>query len=72
LGRDFVAIPPSKERVVNAVQPAPTPKAMAKGKAKGKVEGLKNAGKMVERRPLNAWEEYAQALLLANEASYVN
>ncbi len=72
LGRDFVAIPPSKERVINAVQPAPTPKAMAKGNPKGKSDGPKNAGKMVERRPLNAWEEYAQALLLANEASYVN
>jgi len=26
----------------------------------------------VERRPQTPWENYAQALLLSNEASYVN
>jgi hypothetical protein len=26
----------------------------------------------VDRRPLGPWEQYAQALLLANEFSYVN
>jgi hypothetical protein len=31
-----------------------------------------NPGDIVERKPLNPWETYVQALLLSNEASYVN
>jgi hypothetical protein len=34
--------------------------------------GILNSGQLVERRPLNNWEKYAQTLLLANEFSYVN
>ncbi len=33
---------------------------------------IKNDGFRVSRRPLNAWETYAQALLFSNEAAYVN
>jgi hypothetical protein len=33
---------------------------------------ITNQGERVERRPLSAWEKYAQALLCANEMVYVN
>ena len=33
---------------------------------------IRNTGLRVSRRPLNAWETYAQALLFSNEAAYVN
>ena len=33
---------------------------------------IRNEGEWVERKPLTAWESYAQALLLSNEAVYVN
>jgi hypothetical protein len=33
---------------------------------------LENEGERVERRPLTAWEKYAHALLMANEAVYYN
>ena len=33
---------------------------------------IQNEGKIVERKPLNMWETYVQALLLSNEAAYVN
>src|SRR6202012_1633850 len=33
---------------------------------------IQNEGDYVERKPLNAWETYTQALLFSNEASYVN
>jgi len=33
---------------------------------------IQNIGNAVERRPQTPWENYAQALLLSNEASYVN
>lgn len=33
---------------------------------------IHNEGERVERSPLSVWEEYAQALLLANESAYVN
>ena len=33
---------------------------------------IQNEGEMVERKPLTAWETFAHALLLSNEASYVN
>jgi hypothetical protein len=35
-------------------------------------EAIKNEGEWVERKALTAWETYAQALLLSNEAVYVN
>lgn len=42
---------------------------MRKGNGKSVV---KNAGEIVQRRPLSIWEEYAQALLFSNEIVYVN
>lgn len=33
---------------------------------------IQNEGDVVDRRPLSDWETYAQALLLSNEAAYVN
>ena len=33
---------------------------------------IQNVGKIVERKPLDSWETYVQALLLSNEAAYVN
>jgi hypothetical protein len=39
---------------------------------RGGTSSIKNDGLRVARRPLNAWETYAQALLLSNEAAYVN
>ncbi|MBI5397465.1 MAG: PSD1 domain-containing protein [Verrucomicrobia bacterium] len=33
---------------------------------------IHNPGEMVPRRPLTIWEQYAQALLFANEVAYVN
>ena len=33
---------------------------------------IQNAGDIVERKPLSPLETYAQALLLSNEASYLN
>ena len=33
---------------------------------------IQNEGQMIERKPLTAWETFAHALLLSNEAAYVN
>jgi Protein of unknown function (DUF1553) len=46
--------------------------AQAKRRENGKFSAIQNAGELVERRPLTAWEAYAQALLFANELAYVD
>ena len=33
---------------------------------------IRNEGEFVARKPLTVWEQYAQALLFANEIAYVN
>jgi len=33
---------------------------------------IRNEGEVVDRSPLTPWEQYAQALLFANEMVYVN
>lgn len=33
---------------------------------------IRNEGELVDRKPLTAWERYAQALLFTNELAYVN
>lgn len=38
----------------------------------GTTAPVHNQGEVVERKPLTAWERYAQALLFANEIMYVN
>ena len=44
---------------------------MANRKGDGK-RAIQNEGDVVERKPLNTWEEYTQALLFTNEIAYVN
>jgi hypothetical protein len=43
-----------------------------KGKYGNQKSAIKNSGEMVDRKPLNAWEQFAQALLMTNEIVYVN
>ncbi len=38
----------------------------------GGMAPIKNVGERIERTPLTPWETYAQALLLSNEAAYLN
>ena len=38
----------------------------------GGMAPIKNPGEFIERTPLTPWETYAQALLLSNEAAYLN
>jgi hypothetical protein len=33
---------------------------------------IQNEGQTIERKPLTGWETYAHALLLSNEAAYIN
>ena len=50
-------------------------KAKAQQGAKNRYSGMasiKNKGQLIDRTPLTPWETYAQALLLSNEAAYVN
>jgi hypothetical protein len=44
---------------------------MMMGNADG-VRAIRNQGKFIERKPLTPWETFAHALLLSNEAAYVN
>jgi len=41
-------------------------------KSASRTKAIQNEGEVVDRRPLTAWETYAQALLFSNEAAYVN
>jgi hypothetical protein len=43
-----------------------------KGKKSGARAPIQNNGDYVERKPLSAWDLYAQALLFTNEFAYVN
>ena len=48
-------------------------KAQQGGKGRnGATAPVRNEGEFVDRKPLTPWETYAQALLLSNEAAYVN
>jgi hypothetical protein len=42
------------------------------GKRYDGTQAIKNEGEYVERTPLSPWETYTQALLMSNEASYIN
>jgi hypothetical protein len=44
----------------------------AKIKGGNQRSAIKNSGELVERKPLNAWEQFAQTLLMTNEIVYVN
>jgi hypothetical protein len=72
LGLEFIRTAPAVTSAPPVPAPAPPPKAVAAKKAKGKMAAPQNPGRTVDRRPLGPWEQYAQALLLANEFSYVN
>ncbi|QOV88788.1 PSD1 and planctomycete cytochrome C domain-containing protein [Humisphaera borealis] len=61
--------------------PAEKTKSQAKADERAKADAAKpigakgaiqNTGETVERKPLTIWEQYAQALLFANEIAYVN
>jgi hypothetical protein len=41
-------------------------------KRRGDRGAIRNDGEIVDRKPLTAWEQYAQALLFTNEMAYVN
>jgi hypothetical protein len=75
LGQEFVAEQPSREKVTLASAPG---SAQVRGVRKNPNQAVRQANRkgggrsFKEREPLNAWEEYAHALLQANEASFVN
>ena len=77
IGLAFLKVEPSREQVapIPVANPAlrNNPKAQAMVANNPKLQ-RRLAGKatFIERAPLNAWEEYAHALLQANEASFVN
>ena len=48
------------------------PQRRSDGGRTGTTAPVRNAGQIVSRAPLTAWERYAQALLFANELMYVN
>jgi len=74
LGLDFLSQEPSKERVVSAApaafgnQKRPGMMAMAQNRPNMR----RGQGGTITRAPLNAWQEYAHALVQANEFSFVN
>jgi len=79
LGLEFVAQAPSPERVGpdgRAVQPISNEPRQGKdfkgGQAGRQQFRAGGNGEFKKREPLKAWEEYAHALLQANETSFVN
>jgi hypothetical protein len=73
LGIAFLAAEPSQERVV-PVSNTPDPRRPNArfANAKRPPERTGARGQAKSRDPLKAWEEYAHALLQANEASFIN
>jgi mono/diheme cytochrome c family protein len=76
LGLDFIAATPSTDELAreeNPVQQVSNDRPRFRAKQFGKKQGRRQAGTPFRRRaPLTAWEEYAHALLQANETSFVN
>ncbi|HWN95131.1 MAG TPA: DUF1549 and DUF1553 domain-containing protein, partial [Methylomirabilota bacterium] len=78
LGLDFVSQQPSQERVVSAPAAAPNGRRGQRpgmnNMAANRLGLMKRLGQQgtPSRAPLNAWQEYAHALLQANEFSFVN
>jgi hypothetical protein len=84
LGLEFVSQPPSQERVASMLpapfvggngrkgpnKPGPNANMLAANRP-GLMKRLGQQG-TPSRAPLNAWQEYAHALLQANEFSFVN
>jgi len=80
-GEKFVKKESGEDANVQAAAKAMTEKAEKKAQERAKRLGtmadnatgaIENSGDMVERKPLSAWETYTHALLLSNEAVYVN
>jgi cytochrome c553 len=76
LGLEFVSQEPSTEKTAADAEVRPVsndPRRFA-GKQSPKQKGMERnrTGGNVKRAPLTTWQEYAHALLQANEASFVN
>ena len=75
LGAEFIAETPEPAKV-SAGQDALRPisnEEVKPGPGTGQRQPFRRRGAVERKRqPLNAWEEYAHALLQANEASFVN
>jgi hypothetical protein len=77
----FINAESEQDAAVQASAKAMTGKAEKKAEANAKrlakehesgSADIQNPGRFVERKPLTPWETYTHALLLSNEASYVN
>ncbi len=72
---DAQAPAPNEQDKKIAARKVERAKAKAQQGAKNRYSGMapvKNEGELIERTPLTPWQTYAQALLLSNEAAYVN
>ncbi len=78
---EFISYEGREETRVQVAAKEMTEKAAKKAEERAKRAGLmannaesaiQNEGEMIERKPLTAWETFAHALLLSNEAAYVN
>ncbi len=77
----FISYEGREENRVQIAAKEMTEKAAKKAEERAKRAGMlannaqsaiQNEGEMIERKPLTAWETFAHALLLSNEAAYVN
>jgi hypothetical protein len=72
LGEEFITQPQEKpEQVIQTVANEPLDR-RAMNQKKGKKQQQRNVAQFKKRAPLKTWEEYAHALLQANETSFVN
>jgi hypothetical protein len=72
LGEEFVTQPQEKpEQVIQTVANEPLDR-RAMNQKKGKKQQQRNVAQFKKRPPLKTWEEYAHALLQANETSFIN
>ena len=73
LGLDFLGTEPSQERVT-AVGSSNQRRGAFRDQVRAQLQRRRGGGEnpFRSREPLNAWEEYAHALLQANETSFVN
>jgi len=75
LGIDFVAAAPEGEKVAaddNAVRPISDDGQSLRHRPFAGQGGRRGGNNNVRRPPLKTWEEYAHALLQANETSFLN
>jgi hypothetical protein len=73
LGLAFVAEEPSQEKVIPVANKIAPERRPLNPKQMARQQMRRGAGPAIkERQPLSAWQEYAHALLQANETSFVN